>query len=513
VKKILSKEEMRAAEQFTIEKLSVSDDCLVERAAFSSFLEIKKRFPADSQCLILAGPGNNGADALALSRILIEYGYNVSVYFYGNNYSECNLIEKKRLNEVKNNKLGKLNFLSVLDLSKDGYFDFIVDGLYGIGLNRDLSPDASMLIERINSYKAFKIALDIPSGLNSNTGTCSACFKADLTVTFGFIKKGLLLNKGPDYTGELVLLKTGIFDKENSESSYKALEDSDFYNLLPDRKNVSHKGTYGKTLIIAGSEDIYGACLLASKACFYVGAGMVKIFTHKNNVDNLQREIPEAMISSYDNDPGKLNILEEKLIKDIDWADTVMVGSGLGTGPVSFNILETLVRKADLDKKIVIFDADALNIFAENKELFYILSERIKNSFVECVMTPHKKELKGIIKMLGLDFLDPEEACEKIFEISRIVVVDKGPDSGIYGEERFINLTGNDGLATAGSGDVLSGILAGLLFQIKDKCDFEEAVAMGVYLHGLLADRVAERKSKASLMAGDLILEIPQVIA
>ena len=512
MKKILSKEEMRSAEKFTIEDLHVSDDVLVERAAYSAFLEIIKRFLSDSKGLIVSGPGNNGADALALARILLEFGYSVSVIIYGNNFSELNLIEKQRLKEIDKNKIGDLTLIDELSPAYEDFYDFIVDGLYGIGLNRDLNPEVSDLINKINSYKSFRIALDIPSGLNSDTGLCNTCFKADLTVTFGFIKKGLLLEKGPDYTGELVLCETGIFDKNTSDYSYRALESSDLYEMLPKRKAVSHKGTYGKTLIIAGSEDIYGACLLSSKACFYMGAGMVKVFTHKNNVDNLQREIPEAMISSYDNDLN-FSTLEDKLVKDVDWADTVMIGSGLGTGPVAVSVLETLVKKVSLDKKILIFDADALNIFSENKELFYVLSERIKNSYVECVMTPHKRELKGIIKMLGLDFMDSEEAVKKIFEISRIVVVNKDTKTSIYGEERFINLSGNDGLATAGSGDVLSGILAGLLFQIKDKYDFEEAVAAGVYLHGLLGDRVAERKGRASLMAGDLILEIPQVIA
>lgn len=268
---------------------------------------------------------------------------------------------------------------------------------------------------------------------------------------------------------------------------------------LPNKDDKASKITYGKTLVIAGSKDIYGACFFALKGALTSGAGMVKCITHKNNRYTLQKEIPEAMYTFYQ----KFLIKDYK--KSIDWADTIIVGPGLSQDYTSKKLLKKLPTYLHKGQ-ILIVDADAINVFSKNRPLFDKLIKEISNKQIECVFTPHDGEAKRLIKGLNL-CEDIDEALFTLFKDYGISSVRKGNQSKIFSDTLYINTSGNEAMATAGSGDVLSGILGGFLFRRKD-LPFSKRIAASVYVHGLLGDICVEQKDSLCVTASDLLNSI-----
>lgn len=261
------------------------------------------------------------------------------------------------------------------------------------------------------------------------------------------------------------------------------------------------KKTYGKTLVIAGSKNIYGASFLCAKSCFLAGAGMVKVFTHKNNMISLEHDLPEAMYSFYNN-----IFLRKNLQNSIVWADTVVVGPGLGFSYPARRILKCLPKLLK-EKQILVLDADALNILSRNKSLYLVYVKYIEKLQLKCVITPHKDELKRLINGLYPDMTE-EEAIEKMTQ-QGIVVVKKGSNTHTFGKRIYINDSGNEGMATAGSGDVLSGILGGTLFRCAT-VSFDKRVAFGVFLHGLAGDLCKKTINTVSMTATDIMGKISE---
>ncbi len=270
----------------------------------------------------------------------------------------------------------------------------------------------------------------------------------------------------------------------------------------------AHKGLYGRTLVIAGSADIYGACFLCAKAAFRAGAGLVKIVTHENNRQTLQHDLPEAMFSFYKEE------FKESLISDLLSFDTIVTGPGLSQTPVAKALVKAVISQADFSKQILVFDADALNILASDKGLFDLLISRLKGvGDPHVVFTPHEGELKRLFNGIG-GSKDPDSFAKSLYERFKITLLRKGSYTRVYGKERYINTTGNDGMATAGSGDVLSGILGGCLhrFILGGETNFAKEVTAASFIHGTAGNLAKEKTGSISMMAGDILNEINNVM-
>ncbi|MCR5278501.1 MAG: NAD(P)H-hydrate dehydratase [Lachnospiraceae bacterium] len=278
---------------------------------------------------------------------------------------------------------------------------------------------------------------------------------------------------------------------------------------------TAHKGLYGRTLVVAGSKDIYGACFFCAISAYKSGAGLVKIVTHENNRISLQHDLPEAMFSFYEeSDAG----FADDLLTDIGTFDTVVIGPGLSKAAVSVKLVETVIRNADYDRQILVFDADALNIIADNNLLFDELCDKVKSARSHVVFTPHEGELRRLCKSLQSSFDAKENGralkgneldrfTETFYEHTEIVLVRKGADTIIYGKKRYLNTTGNDGMATAGSGDVLAGIMGGALHRyiLGGETDFAKAVAYCVYIHGYAGNLARDAIGPIGMMARDIL--------
>lgn len=290
-------------------------------------------------------------------------------------------------------------------------------------------------------------------------------------------------------------------------NGFTLIEASDIEKASFYRDKNAHKGLYGRTLVIAGSKDIYGACFLCAKAAFVSGAGLVKIVTHENNRYTLQHDLPEAMFSFYEGS------FKDALLKDLGTFDTIVTGPGLATGETAHSLVRTVAENADVSRQILIFDADALNIFAEDRVLFERLSRKVKDGKGRVVITPHEGELKRLAKGLsdGYNELSSDKDldifADRFYENYGIVLVRKGANTRIYGEKRYINTTGNDGMATAGSGDVLAGIMGGALrrYALGGESDFAKTVAFAVYLHGFAGNLACEKLGPVRMMARDIL--------
>ncbi len=291
-----------------------------------------------------------------------------------------------------------------------------------------------------------------------------------------------------------------------NQSDKEETVDYDFEDArkcFPVKITNADKKVYGKTLVIAGSKDIYGASFLCAKSCFLSGAGMVKVFTHRNNKYSLEHDLPEAMFSFYKNFS-----LKEKLKNSLLWADTVVVGPGLGFYMSSKRIMK-LLPELFHKKQIVIMDADALNILSRDKSLLEKYTECFNRLDIKCVFTPHKDELNRLCKGLFPGLTEDEVLAELINK--GIVVVKKGNNTHTYGKNIYVNKSGNEGMATAGSGDVLSGILGATLFRCAT-VSFDKRVAFAVYLHGLCGDLCKETINSISIRATDIMNKLPEAL-
>ncbi len=513
MKYILDKDNMKEIDRISIEEYGIPSLVLMERAALSvaEYIEKKLIKTGKERIICVCSCGNNGADGLAAARILSDKGYNCDVRIVSANAKKTSEFEHQ-LNIIA--RYPDINKISKVDYSA---YNIIVDAMFGIGLSRDMSGVYANEAELINAADAKVVAVDIPSGINSSTGmVMGKCVKADYTITFGYKKLGLVMYPGALYCGKNVVADAGFTRKAiDKVKKYTYYTKSDL-SLLPKRRKDSNKGTYGKVLVIAGSKIMGGAAYLSAAAAMRSGAGMVKIITHIDNKAFILKLLPEAMISTYDDSTSEEEYMS--IIEDgVNWASVVVAGPGMGTSEQANTIVKLLLESKALDNKPLIADADILNILSGQKRLNQKFKTFCKSHKV--IITPHVGEMSRLtdkrIDEVKTSLIDTaREYAEEynlicVLKDARTIVAD---NNGMV----YINVSGNDGMSTAGSGDVLTGIIAGIIAGINiDSADDDicyKLVSLAVYIHGLSGDKAASLLGKRSMKAGDIVDNISRVL-
>jgi len=509
MKYVVTALEMQTADRNTIETIGMPQLVLMERAALESkriLIEtygdnVLKSVPV----LIVIGCGNNGGDGAALARLLHLYGCNVTILASP---------EKDRYSDALHTQMNCLHFYNIktvyeLKEIQNIPYGIIIDALFGIGISRDLSEEHQAMLNYLNCQNSRKIALDIPSGVGNDGKIYKAAFRADITISFGFYKTGQLLYPGKQYCGEVIVADIGIDEHSFLNDIPKGItypKETLPQDIFPKRIANSHKGTYGKVLLYAGSKNTPGAAVLAAKSVLRSGAGMLKVITCKEQTDSMLSILPEAMFAQ----PDSLDVQAE-----LKWCDQMVIGPGIGTGEDAKTMFEKLLCQ-DIACPLVI-DADGLNLMAIDQTLFEKVM--LYGQKMPVILTPHLTEFARLLQTDTKEVLEKrktllEEFCKKTGFI--IVLKDAATMVGMYNEDfrYYINQSGNDGMATAGSGDVLSGILGAVLANLKEKTKENcfHAVTRGVYLHGMAGDFAALHKSKSSMLAGDIIEELPNLL-
>ena len=499
MKEILTADQMRRSDQRMIQKMQVPSLVLMERAALQCVAAMKAEDIDLSKALVVCGSGNNGGDGFAIARMLVEEGNHPDVVLVGNydHRSEETKIQMKILENLG---------ISVGNSLPQKEYSVIIDAVFGIGLSREIKGRYAEVIDQMNRMTACKVAVDTPSGIRSDDGkVLGTAFKADLTVTFAFQKMGQILYPGCEYTGELVTAPIGITRPEffAEEEICMALEKSDVPAMLPQRKPDSNKGTYGKVLMITGSKGMSGAAYLSAAAALKCSAGMVKIQTVEANRVPLQTLLPEAMITcDFD---------ESKNERMLEWCDVLVIGPGLGASAQSRERAQWFLSRAAMCGKSVVLDADGLNLLALHEDWKRFIGENV-------IVTPHIGEMSRLCgKSIG-DIQDclVQTAFDYAKETKAVCVL-KDACTVVSGasEERYLNISGNAGMATAGSGDVLSGVIAGVLcmyLKAERKPSMAMMAALGVYVHGLAGDLAAETVGQRGMTAGDIIRFLPEIL-
>lgn len=482
---LLDAEQMKSADSHTIQDLGVPSRTLMERAAAAcaDYIE-EQKWPLTHVCIV-CGSGNNGGDGFAIGSILKEKGCQVTAVFAGRMTSrteEC--IYQMDQFEQRGGIL--------LTEWQDNDYSIVIDALFGVGLNREITGHYLEILQHMNMSSGRKLAVDIPSGISATDGRVfGEAFQADATVTFQDRKLGLFLFPGALYTGKVCVTDIGIDSfavKEQLDTAY-ALEMSDIAKLLPERPPYAHKGTFGKLLLIAGSSGMAGAAFLSACAAYRMGAGLVRIYTTEDNRSILQQLIPEAIITTY------TEYDEASLLSVLEWADAVCIGSGLGRSDVADLIVNTVLKEINVP---CLIDADGINILATHPEWKDRLAEG------NYVLTPHLKELSRLTgRPVNEIQMHRREILEQTARTLDVTLVQKDARTfvGAKGRRMYVNLTGNAAMAKAGSGDVLAGIIGGLMVQ---GCDNYDAAVLGVYLHGLAGDIARNEMGCYSVLARDL---------
>lgn len=499
---VLDAAQMKAIDSYTIGQIGIDSMVLMERAALAVADSMEAHVPPPARIISVCGMGNNGGDGIAAARILAGRGYQVSICLVGNT-DKASEGCKRQLMIAK--RLG----LAVSNQMEPAEYNGIIDAMFGIGITREITGDYAGAVRWINEQDAYVVSVDMPSGIHTDTGqVCGVAVRAAQTVTFGYEKTGLLLYPGREYAGKLTIADIGFCDVLTVEELLNprqityAEED---LKRLPKRMPHSHKGTYGSVLVIAGCEGMSGACYMAAKAAYRMGAGLVQVFTAESNRVVLQTSLPEAVVSTYETEED-FEILEEYYKK----ASSVVLGCGIGQSKRSIRLVEEVLRlQQKYEDKGLVLDADGINILAG---LSPYVKRKEDKSFYQmpkgCILTPHLREMARLsakdIAEIKNDMTGSAAALAA--EMPGCVIVAKDASTVAAGEDTiYLNQSGCEAMATGGSGDVLSGIIGGLLAQ---KMPLEEAARLGVYVHGLAGENAAKKRSGYSVMAGDLIESI-----
>ena len=600
---LLTGEEMASCDARTSEVIGIPSLVLMERAALSvadsvdAFL--RPKFPGDRRgrvpvILAAAGRGNNGADALAAGRILLDRGYDVRFCRLSGKVSPDSsfAVQEKILQSYGTSvkEFPESSLYSMYGLQDDhaqaaekaDIPDVIIDGLFGTGLSRNLEGEAAKCVQAINHcrdlYGTYVVAVDIPSGISSDDGRVMGCaVRCDETRTFAFYKRGHFMHPGTVFAGACHLAEIGItwraFEKAPSMFT---LQDVRARNLVPEREQGGNKGTFGKILLVAGRRNMCGAALLAARACMSAGAGMVKIFTHEANRVIIQQSLPEALLDTF-TDEDTPSAAAAKLVKSLEWADIAAAGPAMGTDEAAKALLRTILLNVQKEDPVdpaghietsapakkgarrsvrgLVLDADALRILSADEELCGLLAGRRQE--IPCVLTPHLAEFAALARrtvaecLADRTLLVQEQAdrlsCTIACKDARTLVVrpqlekdcfscgdrdDEGQAGPVV--RMYLNTGGNSGMASAGSGDVLTGMTAAFLaldFACKESCSavwdrtnrsgekkklFTEeecstgfaAAVTAVCLHGAAGDLAAKEYGKQGMTANDLAAEL-----
>jgi ADP-dependent NAD(P)H-hydrate dehydratase / NAD(P)H-hydrate epimerase len=485
--KIFSVSQIRSWDAYTIKHEPVISIELMERAAKACYNWILHHFNRSSHFAIFCGKGNNGGDGMAIARLLIENKYKVSVYIIGNNSggSPDFIINLERLKSISSD----IHFLeneASFPAIKD---EVIIDALLGTGLNKRPMSIFSSLINHINKNASKVISIDIPSGLYTDKSSKqNIVIKASHTLTFQNQKLAFLMPENEASIGEVFLMDiqlSKVFE-ENENSVFEYISEDMIRRIYIPRTPFANKGNYGYACLVAGRYGMMGAAVLSAKACLRSGVGKLTCYTCKIGYNIMQTSVPEAMCTTFGN-----TFIKE--VKKINYFDVIGIGPGIGEHSSHKELLRDLFRNF---KKPVVIDADALNMLSEYPLLYQSIPS---NS----IITPHPKEFERLFGKSDSDFERINVAMLKAKELNIFIVL-KGHFTFIATPQGkgYFNSTGNSGMATAGSGDVLTGIITGLLAQ---KYSPLHACILGVYIHGLSGDIAADQLSKESLIAGDII--------
>lgn len=488
--KILSAKQTGETDSYTIAHEPIDSINLMERAAFQAFKWITEHFPS-SGFSVFAGPGNNGGDALAIARMLINKGHSVKTYLYSSEkLSSDGSINLERLKKIPNTIITDLSKEELPEPSPSNRI--AIDGLFGSGLSRPLNEKASGITRFINSTFATIISIDIPSGLfceDNSANIRENIVKASYTLTFQMPKLAFLFPENREQTGHWEVLPIGLNQQKIAETStpWQITGEEEVRKMVTVPHKFSHKGTMGHALLIAGSYGKTGAALLASESCLKSGVGLLTTHVPHSVVSILQTAVPEAMISV---DRSDLMFTEHP---DLSEFSAIGVGPGIGTRVNTQRAFKELLQT--IGKKNMVIDADGLNILGSNPEMMELLPPNT-------ILTPHPKEFERLAGKSGNDYQQLQKAME-FAQKHQIVLVLKGAYSAVISTDGLVcfNPTGNPGMATAGSGDTLTGIILGLLASGIEPFD---AARVAVYVHGLAGDMAAQEGMRG-LIASDII--------
>ena len=497
--KIFTAAQIHELDNYTITHEPIKSIDLMERAAKTITRAIMDEWTDRTPMVIFAGPGNNGGDALAVARLLAEENYKVSVYLFNihNKLSDDCAANKQRLIDSK--RVGHftevtLNF-DPPELTEDMV---VIDGLFGSGLNKPLIGGFASLVKYINQCPAKVVSIDIPSGLMCEDNTYnihSNIIRADLTLTLQQKKLSMMMADCQKYIGRLRVLDIRLSKEyiDKTEANCRILEEQDVRRLLMPRDDFAHKGAMGNALIIAGSYGMAGAAVLATRACLRSGVGKVTVHTPRRNYLVMQTAVPEAVM--------QMDHEETYFSESVDSTDFDALGIGPGLGLVENTAIALLgqIRRTSCP---IVADADALNILANHQAWMQQLPSGI-------IMTPHPKEFDRMAGSTSNNDYERLIRAQQMAEHIKGYIILKGHHSALCMPDGHIvfNATGNSGMATAGSGDVLTGILTALLARGYDK---GTACQLGMYLHGLAGDLAAKEVGKESLVASDIIQFLPK---
>lgn len=483
-------------DRFTIEDMGMPGITLMERAAVcvaEKTAQIAALFSRNVKIAVVAGNGNNGADGIAAARILSWQGVDVDIIEAGDE-------NRKSKEYILQEKIARNSGLTFVNQSLIPEYDIIIDGIFGVGLSRNVEGKYAEIINLINNSRNVVVSIDVPSGIDASTGRIlGIAVKADATVTFGYHKIGMLLYPGKEYAGEITVSDIGFCPeaiKSLNPAMYFTIED---INRIPSRIKDSNKGTYGRILIIAGSEDMSGAAYLSGLAAFKTGAGLVEILTHTRNSEVIRRLLPEAIVREYDED-NAAGITGELIKK----AACIILGPGLSMSDTAKTITQTVFSEGNVP---LIADADALNIIADDISV-------LKRYASTVIITPHIGEMVRISDRKKEEILnDSINAATDFAYNNDVILVLKNAatvvaEPGINGR-RYINASGSAAMSKAGMGDVLTGVIAGMLSL---KIEPFSAAAMGVYLHGLAGEMAAEAEGEHSVLASEVAMCVGRIM-
>lgn len=510
---LLTGQQMKEVDRAAIREIGIPSMVLMERAAMAVVEEVKKRASKKDVIWCACGCGNNGADGVAAARMLALEGYSVIAVLVGDRQKGSGEFQAQASIAEK---LG-ISLIEYRDFIP-GRCDVLVDAVFGVGLSRPVTGEYEAFLTMLEQSGArVRIAVDIPSGISSDNGQIMGkALKADVTVTFGWEKLGTALYPGKEYAKQVVIAPIG-FPEAALETARKRWREAEAEEIMafayepkdrarvPARPPYSNKGTFGKVLIAAGSQNMGGAAYLSALAAYRTGAGLVKILTAEENRSFLQARLPEAILETYDPAHFADNPKEyqERLEADCEWADAVVLGPGLGKEGCGEYLVEMILTLACSP---IIVDADALNIISMNPHMTGYFTENI-------IITPHLGEMARLtgetVKEIKEDLVLTAKEYASRFGIT-CILKDAVTIGALRDGRTYVNTSGNSGMAKAGSGDVLTGVIAGLIAQGMDET---EGAILGVYLHGLAGDRLCKEKGAYGLLAGELADEVGAVLA
>ena len=485
--KILNTSQIKALDEYTIKQEPIASIDLMERACHAFVSWFTQQFDIRKRVGIVCGTGNNGGDGLGIARLLHEGGFPVKVWIVRGDTPESEDF-KSNLKSLKR----KVEVFEILTEADQGLFinlDVLVDAIFGSGLSRPPEGIYAQAIRCINRTNVVRIAVDIPSGLMADKVSNGEIVKAHHTVTFQLPKLSFLLPASGEFVGEWHVVNIGLNREfiENAESNYSVIEKSDIQSILRKRSKYEHKGNFGHALLIAGSFGKMGAAILSARAAMRSGLGLLTVHVPACGYEIIQTSVPEAM-ANVDS--------EQKIISSIlplDNFDAIGIGPGIGQDKQTIKALTALLENAG---KPLLLDADAINIIGANRELIHLIP---KGS----ILTPHPKEFERLVGSWSTDF----ERLDKQINFSKktgTVVLIKGAHTAISTPDGklYFNNTGNPGMATGGSGDVLTGLVTGLLAQGYIST---HSAMLGAWIHGLAGDLGRAENGEEALIASDLV--------